>query len=263
MNAVPVRREAGRRLSEGCTLIAVASGKGGVGKTWFSITLAHALAQDGLRSLLFDADLGLADVDSQLGLTPPRDLAGAIAGRGGLGRAVTHVAGAGFDVIAGHSGAGCLPGLARDRLRAFADDLAALARGYDRVILHLGAGIEETARTLSSPAGLCLVLTTDEPAALTDAYAFIKLVAHDRPRADLRIVVNQVPSPALGERAYAILLKACENFLGLSPPLAGVIRRDRRVGESIRVQTPLLTRFPLSEAAADVATIARRLVAAA
>jgi flagellar biosynthesis protein FlhG len=261
MNVVSLKREAVRPLPVGRNLIAVASGKGGVGKTWFAITLAHALARAGLKPLLFDGDLGLANVDIQLGLTPERDLGAVIAGRASLGNAVTRVEQAGFDVIAGHSGSGSLATLPRERLTALGEDLIALAARYDRVILDLGAGIEQTVRSLASPAGVCVVLATDEPTALTDAYAFIKLLARDRPGIDLRVVVNQVSSPTAGERTYATLLKACEGFLKLSPPLAGIVRRDRRVGESIRFQTPLLTRFPQSEAAADVETIAKRLIA--
>ncbi|HLI10706.1 MAG TPA: MinD/ParA family protein [Alphaproteobacteria bacterium] len=257
--AASLTRPAIRPLAGGRNLVAIASGKGGVGKTWFAITLAHALARAGDRVLLFDGDLGLANVDIQLGLTPERDLGSVIAGRASLAAAAIPVPDVGFDVIAGQSGSTSLAALPREQLRALSEDLAALGERYDRVILDLGAGIEETVRTLATRARLCLVVTTDEPTALTDAYAFIKLMTRDHTAADLRIVVNQVASPAAGERTYATLRKACEGFLKLSPPLAGVVRHDRRVGDSIRLQTSLLTRFPGSEAAADVEAVARRL----
>jgi flagellar biosynthesis protein FlhG len=242
-------------------LIAIASGKGGVGKTWLAVTLAHAFARAGRTALLFDGDLGLANVDIQLGLTPERDLGSVIAGRARLAEIVTPVASTGFDVLAGHSGSGSLAALPRERLDAIGGELLALAGRYDRVILDLGAGIEQTVRALAGPAGLCLVVATDEPTSLTDAYAFVKVMLRERPAIDLRIVVNQAASAAAGERTYGTLLKACESFLKRSPPLAGIVRRDRRVGESIRQQTALLTRFPASEAAADVEAIARRLLA--
>jgi flagellar biosynthesis protein FlhG len=239
--------------------IAVASGKGGVGKTWLSVTLCHALARSGVRSLLFDGDLGLANVDVQLGLTPERDLAGALSGAYGLPEAVSSLSDIGFDVITGRSGSGSLAGLPADKLVLLSEGLKALAPRYDRVVLDLGAGIERIVRLLASRCRTCLVVTTDEPTAMTDAYAFIKLSVRHNPKADLRVVVNMAVSAAEGERTYATLRKACESFLKVSPPLAGVVRRDPKVKEAIRHQVPLLVRYPNTEAAADVEALARRL----
>ncbi len=240
-------------------IVAVASGKGGVGKTFFAITLTHALTMRGRRTLLFDGDLGLANVDVQLGLMPNRDLGGVIAGRLTLGQAKTPFAPGGFDVIAGRSGTGSLAALAPSRLALLGSDLAELARSYDDVVMDLGAGVDRMVRQLASHAGRRLVVITSEPTSLTDAYAFIKVTMGDDPKADLRVVVNQAKSTTDGERTYATLLKACENFLRFSPPLAGVVRRDRKVVEVIRTQTPLLSRFPSSEAAEDIRAIAARL----
>lgn len=239
--------------------IAVVSGKGGVGKTWLSVTLCHALARLGHHSLLFDGDLGLANVDIQLGLAPHRDLGGALAGRYSLVDAVLTQDGLGFDVIAGRSGSGSLAGLPADRIAALSGGLRTLAPGYDRVVVDLGAGIEDTVRQLALQCRTGLVVTTDEPTAMTDAYAFIKLALRHNPRVDLRVVVNMAASAVEGERTYATLRKACESFLKASPPLAGVLRRDGRVKEVIRHQIPLLVRYPNSEAAADVEALARRL----
>ncbi|HUA52209.1 MAG TPA: MinD/ParA family protein [Candidatus Sulfotelmatobacter sp.] len=240
-------------------IIAVASGKGGVGKTFFAITLTHALTMRGRRTLLFDGDLGLANVDVQLGLMPNRDLGGVIAGRLTLTQAKTPFAPGGFDVIAGRSGTGSLAALAPSRLALLGSDLAELARSYDDVIMDLGAGVDRMVRQLASHAGRRLVVITSEPTSLTDAYAFIKVTMGDDPKADLRVVVNMAKSTTEGERTYATLLKACENFLRFSPPLAGVVRRDRKVVEVIRTQTPLLARFPSTEAAEDIRAIAARL----
>ena len=102
--------------------------------------------------------------------------------------------------------------------------------------------------------------TTDEPTALTDAYAFIKVTHLERPGTDMRVVVNMANSIREGERVYATLLKACEGFLKISPPLAGVIRRDLKVRDAIRNQTPILTRSPNAEAAADVEALVERLL---
>ncbi|MFN4281201.1 MAG: MinD/ParA family protein [Alphaproteobacteria bacterium] len=242
-------------------VVAVSSGKGGVGKTWLSVTLCHALAQAGQRVLLFDGDLGLANIDIQLGLAPKHDLSSVIAGRRTLQGATFRFEEGGFDIIAGQSGAGGLASLPPARLVALRDDLMALARGYDWLVIDIGAGIDRTARAMLSRAGIGLVVTTDEPTALTDAYALIKIVKNERPDADLRAVVNKAASSRDGERTYATLLRACENFLKCSPPLAGVVRDDPHVRDTIRQQTPLLMRYPNSDAAADVAQLAHRLAA--
>lgn len=250
----PVARARGRNI------LAVASGKGGVGKTWFSITLAHALAKRGRRTLLFDGDLGLANMDIQLGIMPRHDLGGVIAGRLTLGQAVTAYDEGGFDVIAGRSGSGGLANLAPSRLQMLGDDLVGVATGYDKVIIDLGAGVERTVRQLTHSAATCLVLVTDEPTSLTDAYAFIKITNAERPGNDIRVVANMVNSNKEGERTYNTLLKACQGFLKISPPLLGIVRRDNRVREAIRSQTSILTRYPNSEAASDIEAIAERLI---
>jgi flagellar biosynthesis protein FlhG len=239
-------------------LIAVASGKGGVGKTWLSITLAHALARAGARALLFDGDLGLANVDVQLGLATGRDIGPLLRGEAGL-EACVQATDAGFSVLAGRSGTGAfaaLPDATIDRLAA----TLAEARGYSHVLLDLGAGLDRTVRRMAATAATLLVVTTDEPTALTDAYAALKLATHDKPDGDRRIVVNLAASRTAGEKTYAALAQASEKFLGARPKLAGIIRRDPRVPDSIRRQTPLLTRHPHSDAAADVEALARGLL---
>jgi len=246
--------------AKGRNIIAIASGKGGVGKTWFAITLSHALARAGQKVLLFDGDLGLANVDIQLGLMPKTDLGSVVAGRMTLNQAAVSFDAGGFDVIAGRSGSGTLANIPLSRLQMLGDDLVTLAGGYDRVVVDLGAGVEKSIRTFSQSAGTIMVVTTDEPTSLTDAYAFIKVTCMERPGSDLRVVVNMANSTREGERIYNTLLKACEGFLKISPPLAGVIRRDLKVREAIRNQTPIMTRSPNAEAAADVEAIVERLV---
>ncbi|MGE0251451.1 MAG: MinD/ParA family protein [Dongiaceae bacterium] len=241
-------------------VIAVASGKGGVGKTWFSITLSHALTRLGKRVLLFDADLGLANADIQLGLMPEKDLSTAVTGNLPLEKVITHYQTGGFDVIAGRSGSGQLASLPASRLSEIRVKLMELAAKYDHVIIDLGAGVERSVRALAVDADAFLIVSTDEPTSLTDAYTFIKVSLSEKPNTDMRLVVNMAHSKLDGEKTYATLLKACKGFLKFEPKLAGIIRRDRKVSESIRHQTPLLTRHPNTEAAVDVSSIARLLI---
>ena len=247
-------------MTKSRNIIAVASGKGGVGKTWFSITLAHGFARMGQKVLLFDADLGLANVDIQLGLMPQRDLGGVIAGRLTLPQAKVHYPDGDFDVIAGRSGSGSLATLPTPRLQQLGNDIVKLSTSYDRVIMDLGAGLDRTVRMLAGRAGQVLVVTTTEPTSLTDAYAFVKVTAQADASADIRVVVNNADTPNEGRRTYETLRKACDNFLGFAPPLAGIIRRDRKVFDAIRAQTPILTRAPSAPAANDVESIVDRLI---
>jgi flagellar biosynthesis protein FlhG len=258
--ATPASAPRSAPLSKAKNAIAVASGKGGVGKTWFAITLSHALAKTGRRTLLFDGDLGLANVDIQLGLTPDRDLGGVITGRIGLAQAATRYEEGGFDIVAGRSGTGSLATLPAQRLAQLGGEIVDLARHYDKVVLDLGAGLDRTVRLLAASAATTLVITTPEPTALTDAYAYIKVTHAEDPAADLRVVVNMAGSAAEGQRTYQTLLKACQSFLKLTPPLAGVVRRDKKVAECIRRQSPLLTKYPSSEAAQDIEGVVDRLL---
>lgn len=247
-------------------LITIASGKGGVGKTFLAATLAHSLARAGRRVLLFDGDLGLANIDIQLGLTPLRDVGDVIAGRISIAEAVTPVDDAApgpgrFDVVAGKSGSGALGAIARDRLIALRDGLVAAAANYDRVILDLAAGVDPAVTVLSEHKGTVLVVLSPDPTSLTDAYAFIKLTLQRHPAADIRIAVNMAASKREGERTYEAIKKVCETFLKTSPPLVGVVRADKRVGDAIRHQAPLLARHPQSEAAAGVAALAEAVQA--
>jgi flagellar biosynthesis protein FlhG len=253
-------------------LIAIASGKGGVGKTWFAITLAHALARAGGRILLFDGDFGLANVDIQLGLLPGPDLSAVVAGTMCLADAIRACAPGGFDILPGRSGSGALAALPPATLERVLAGLATLGGRYEVVLLDLGAGLERGTRRLAAASDTLLVLATEEPASITDAYAVLKVNAADRAAhaatqgaavgasADARVVVNQAASHAAGERTYATLAQACQTFLGARPALAGIIRQDAKVREAIRRQCLLLTRHPASEAGADVEAMAVALL---
>lgn len=238
--------------TRGKNMIALASGKGGVGKTWLAITLATLLAQRGQKILLFDGDFGLANIDIQLGMMSNQDLAAVLMGKAPMNEIITHYEIGGFDVLAGRSGSGALASIPFSRLQLLHDDLSILSTHYDKVIIDLGAGLEKSVRLFAGNVGTVLVLTNDEPTALTDAYAFIKVLSKEYPATDMRILVTSANSVKEGERTYNTLLAACQNFLHIAPPLAGIIRRDNHVKDAIRAQIPLVQLYPACEAVKDV-----------
>jgi flagellar biosynthesis protein FlhG len=254
-------REATTSAGVRARVIAVASGKGGVGKTWISITMAHAIARRHCAVLLVDCDLGLANIDIQLGLMPKADIGSVLSGAMQIEQALIRHAG-GFDILSGCSGSGELASLGDAYVARLQQLIASVAPRYDVILLDLGAGLDRFVRELSCWADMLLVVATDEPTSLTDAYAVLKLYQQDRSRhrPNARIAVNQAASAQSGLRTYATLTKATQSFLGFTPLLAGVVRRDDKVQDAIRRQTLLIERHPSSTSAQDVAGIIDRLL---
>ncbi len=236
-------------------ILAVASGKGGVGKTVLSIGLAQALGEYGGRTLLVDCDFGLANVDVQLGLPPGPDLGGVLAGACTLAQAAQPVEGNVW-VLPGRSGSGALAGVGGDPMAML---LAAARQGFADVVLDIGAGVQAPQRRLLAMADLALIIATEEPTSLTDAYAVLKLLRRDRPDADARIIANMAGGAA-GLRVWQLLDNAARSFLGAPVGFAGGVRRDAKVADAIRHQQPLLRRHPSSQAAADIRAVAASLM---
>lgn len=241
-------------------IIAIASGKGGVGKTWFAITLSHLFARAGRRTLLFDGDIGLANIDVQLGLTPQRDLGAVFAGQCKLKEAIIPYGQGNLDIIAGRSGSTSLASLGLQRMQPVGEQLKELAANYDYVILDLGAGIEQHVQYLSSLSSKVIVVVTDEPTSMTDAYAFIKLCVTRENAPQIQIVVNQAASQREGEKTFETINRACTNFLKFSPVCLGIIRKDNKVKDTIRKQTSLVELAPHTTAATDAAAISIKLL---
>jgi flagellar biosynthesis protein FlhG len=242
-------------------LTAIASGKGGTGKTFIAATLAQALANDGERVLLFDGALGLGNIAVHLGV-PPAERFTAVLG----GTVAVHEAATPFcrrpnrhgrvDILAGSSGAG-LPSAVDAAMIMRTVAALRLSLGYDRVVLDLGGGVEDTVMRFASAADECIVVITPDPASLTDAYAFIKLYVR---RAGGRVPMFLVNDTANAREATEVadsLVSFCRNFLNITPAQAGFVRHDAKVRDAVRRQTPLLQLYPDCSAAADLMAIAR------
>ncbi len=247
-------------MMKNTNIIAVASGKGGVGKTWFSISLSHALANMSEKVLLFDGDFGLANIDIQLALMAKHDIASVLTNKITLNQAITHYKEGGFDIIPGRSGSGSLAQIPPNRLQLLLEDLHTLAPSYDRVIVDLGAGLEKSVRMFAGSSKTLIIVCTDEPSSLTDAYAFIKIMTLTKAPAEVKIIINSANSIREGEKTYNTLNRACKEFLKIDPPLLGVIRRDTQVRDAIRNQETIISRTPSADAASDILSVASNIV---
>lgn len=238
-------------------IVLIASGKGGVGKTWFSVSLAHILAATHKKVLIFDGDLGLANIDIQLGLNPDHDLGDVIEGHVDFKGAITQYEEGGFDILAGRSGSGTLSDLSLNRLSLVREELKRMAQEYDWVLIDLGAGIGGIVKSLTPAAGQCILIINDEPTSITDAYAFLKITRRNHPHLPIQILVNQAENEHQGQDTYEGFANVCEKFLSYKPKLAGIIQQDSHIKDAIRHQTALTKRHPNSPALKDIKKVVR------
>jgi flagellar biosynthesis protein FlhG len=243
-------------------LLAIGSGKGGTGKTLIAVSLAHALAHEGERVLLCDADLGLSNTTVHLGLERGGDLAGVLSGKRALAEAIVPAHGGvakrgGFDVLAAPAGSGALADIGEDQAKRLIDTLRA-AKTYDRVLLDLGAGVDATTMHFAASAEDSLLVLTPDPASLADAYAFAKLVKRRGAKLPF-VVVNMAANDPEARRTSGALGMTCQAFLKEVPEYLGAIPRDAHVLEAVRRQSLLLSLHPQAPASLAIAIVARRL----
>ncbi len=242
-------------------ITAVGSGKGGTGKTLIAVSLAHALAHQGERVLLCDADLGLANAGVHLGVNETGNLPGVLAGTTALKDAVVSVESgqrARLDLLAAPSGSGTFANASPASIERL---IAALegATQYDRILVDLGAGVDATVMSFAARADETLLVVTPDPASLTDAYAFAKLLLRRTTTRLPQIVVNMALNATEGRRIGDALIGSARAFLSAEPEYCGHIPFDSRVPEAIRRQTPLLALFPQTPAALAIEAIAKKL----
>ena len=238
-------------------VVAVSSGKGGVGKTSLTVNLAVALAADGKKVLVCDGDLGLANVDITLGLKPQFDLHHVLAGEKTLEQIIQGPEGAG--VIPAASGISKMLELSQAERLEMGLAFAELSRQYDVVLLDTAAGIGQDVLSFLSGAQHVIVVVCDEPTSLTDAYALIKVSATERRVSRFQIVANKVKGAGHGLQVYKKLLNATDQFLDVNLSYLGAVPTDQRVLESIKERTPVMSLYPRSQASTAIRDIAEGL----
>ena len=235
-------------------IVAVTSGKGGVGKTFIAANLAAALARAGHRVLVMDADLGLANLDIVLNLTPKETLHEVLTGAGLLEDVILQAPG-GFSVLPAGSGLAEYSRLSEDVRSRLRDILRQLGERFDLLLIDTGAGIADLVLYINSLADEILLVTTPEPTALADAYATIKVLSMQQRRTAVHLIINQVRKPGEGRTIAAQLQQVVDRFL--KPPVSqpvklgflGEVPADAAVVRSVRRRALLLESSPESPAA--------------
>jgi len=245
-------------------VMAVTSGKGGVGKTFVSANLAAALANRGHRVLVLDADLGLANLDVVLNLYPKVTLHDVFTGKAKLEDAIVKVSG-GFSVLLAGSGMVEYSRLTPEVRDNFIRIMEGLVPNYDIVLLDTGAGISDVVLFAVSLASEILLVATPEPTALTDAYATIKVLAGQQKRQTIRMVINQTASLGDGRAITTKLQQVLDQFVKSEPghPLRlihmGDIPTDPTVRQAIMRRQLLMQSTPGCPAALAVSQLAAKL----
>jgi flagellar biosynthesis protein FlhG len=250
-----------RATSLRARVFAIASGKGGVGKTNIAVNLALSLAREGKRVVLVDADLGTANVDVVLNTQSPYGLSDVIAGRRTLGDVAVHLE-RNLRLIVGASGLSTAADLGPLERRRLIDELAALEYDCDILLLDCGAGISQNVVAFARAADELLLVTTPEPTALTDAYALVKVLSRADHRSPITLVVNQAATLREGQIVADRFASVAARFLGIGLTTHGHILRDDHVGQAVRQRVPFVTQFPKSPAATCIAALAQRVAGA-
>lgn len=215
-------------------VIAVCSGKGGVGKTFFSVHLAEYAAKQGQRVLLLDADLGLANVDVMLGISPKGSLLELIRGEKGLSDLIVH-ARAGFDVLPGGSGLYELTALNAEQQQVMMDEMRRVSSDYDLVLIDAAAGIGDNVLYFVSASESALVVLTPDPTSLTDAYALIKVLSRQRNMRRFMVGVNQA-EVFDAQVAFKRLLSVADRYLDVHLDYVGNLPHSPDVREAVQGQ---------------------------
>ncbi len=249
----------GRSEGHKTRVIAVTSGKGGVGKTNISVNLAIAFAQTGKRVILIDGDLGMANVNVLLGITPKANLLDVINKKKKMSEIILDTE-YGIQFIAGANGFSRIANLTDDERDSFAEQFTTLASA-DIIIIDTGAGVSDNVLRFIEAADEAYVVTTPEPTAITDAYGLIKIIATEfvDTQLNLKLLVNKVHTADGGKRIADQITKVVGQFLNTSIDYIGFIYDDPAVTSSVLRQKPFIIAQPNSKPAVCIKHIVGRI----
>lgn len=240
-------------------VVAVTSGKGGVGKSNTSVNLAIALAQQGKRVILLDADLGLANVEVLMGFNSVYTIQDVIDGDRSMRDILVRAPG-GIQVAPGTSGLAKVADLSPAARQNVLNGLKELQDQADFIIVDTMAGIGQNAVGFTLAADEVLLVTTPEPSAIVDAYAMLKTIYHYREDAVIRLIVNMAAYENQAKAVASKLANVSQQYLGRNLSYLGLLPRDPHVSQAVMQSTPFLLAFPACPASKLMQHLAARLV---
>ncbi|XEC97128.1 MinD/ParA family protein [Paenibacillus tarimensis] len=246
-------KEAGEQKST--RIVTVTSGKGGVGKSNFSLNFALSLQKKGLRVLVFDADIGMANIDVLMGCSAPYSLYHLLKREKNIWEIIQQGSG-GLHFIAGGSGFKDLLDLSQSELDYFGEQICNLQGHYDLILFDTGAGLSKETLKFIIAAQETVVVTTPEPTSMTDAYALIKMVKAMNYEIEFKLVVNRAADAREGKQTADKIGLVAKQFLNMDIPVLGVVLDDSNVTKAVKRQVPFTLAFPSGEAAKGIDDIA-------
>ena len=238
--------------------ITITSGKGGVGKTIISVNVALHLASLGYRTCLFDADLGLANINILLGLSPEYNLEDVIFSRHSLQDIIIRNY-KGIDIIPGSSGVEKMANLESDQVDHLIQSFSELD-GYDFLLFDTSAGVSRNVLAFCLASSEVVMTVTPEPTSLTDAYALLKILTLNGFSSKVKIVVNQCKNIPIAKLTYNKFKATVQKYLHTDVMPLGVVIQDQKVVEAIKTQQALILLYPESNASKGIRGITKNLL---
>lgn len=245
--------------SDGPRVICVSSGKGGVGKSNFTLNTALSIRRRGKRVVVIDADLGLANIEILIGLLPKYSLLDVVEQNRSIGEVIAQGP-EGIEIISGASGIQRMSELSGEQLGRLLKLFAQLKERADYILIDTGAGISKSVISFAEAAHELILITTPEPPAIADAYALVKVLLEKQKDKKIRLVINRVSDEKEAGEVFRKLNSVSERFLDKELDYLGYVCSDENVSKAVRSQRPFYLAYPKTRASANIDKISMSLL---